>query len=105
MSRETLRSRVLRDSRHRHRASWGFSACRFSEAHRPVSPAGGRRATRRLLSEPGVSHVGRRRQTEFAESLQNLGRFKVGSGTEIRTPNLAVNRSRGPVQKSQLIFA
>jgi hypothetical protein len=63
------------------RASWGFSARRFSGADGQSTSSGGRRASRRLASTPGVGHSGRR-QIQARESLRNPGRFSTPPGRQ-----------------------
>jgi hypothetical protein len=60
------RGRVVQDSAPSPRASWGFSACRFSAAHRQMRVSGGRRAIRRLT-------VGARRWSQRPTSNPNGG--------------------------------
>jgi hypothetical protein len=58
--------RVVQDSASSPRASWAFSACRFSAAHRQMRVSGGRRAIRRLT-------VGARRWSQRPTSNPNGG--------------------------------
>jgi hypothetical protein len=44
-------------------------------------------------------------QPEYPDLGRTGIEFENGSGTEIRTPNLAVNRSAQPVQKTRFEFA
>ncbi len=61
----------------------------------------------RRSSESVATRVATRllhRRKPIVDSTRGLG-FEIGSGTGTRTPNLAVNRSPQPVQKSRAEFA
>ena len=75
MSPDDGSSLGLEVSRDFPRASWAFSEPRLSGAHGPTPAAGGRTASRRLISLSGVA--GRRRQMQAAESPGIPGRFIV----------------------------